>query len=305
MRLSFLTEAGHAVANDPLVLILGSGRAGTTTYMNLLRDGLNAACLWEPLRPASSPRATRVVPAHGYPRLRAGERDDELAAYLDDLVARRALTRWSASRTSLTELRTRPALVVKEVRANRMAGWLQQRYPEAHLRVLLRHPLMVVDSMMRAPHGWSEMSWDLLVPPAADALGCRAAELATRADPRELHLFAVWLADTARVLGDLRAGERTVVDFYESLRSESAETVRRAAAGLSGFDEAAALRAIARPSDTASDQLDLSRPERLPDTDPAVVLRVQDLLDRFGVACYVATTTRPVPEALPKELHTP
>lgn len=303
IRLSALSRTRSRHTNDPLVLLLGTGRGGTTATMNMLRAGLGAACLWEPLRPESSRRAARLTPPHQYPQLARGQRDDGMAEYMDDVIARRSVSRWSTSRSSLSELRTRPALVIKEVRANRMAGWLQERYPDAYMRVLLRHPLPVVNSMLRAPLGWSEMSWDLLVPPAAEALGCEARELASPSDPRELHMFAVWIADTVRVLQDLVADNRTALDFYESLRSEPTRTIRRAGSGLSGFDETAALSAVSTPSDTASAQLDLGRTEQLPTVAPAVVTRIRELLDQFGVRCYDPGDIRPRPEALPHGLR--
>lgn len=305
VRLNTLARMIPSRRNDPLVFVLGTGRGGTTTYMNMLRDGLGAACLWEPLRPGSSRRAARAVPPHEYPRLKAGQRDEVLASYLDDLVERRTVSRWSASHTSLTDLLSRPALVVKEVRANRMVGWIQERYPDAHLRVLMRHPIAVVSSMLRAGRGWSEMSWDLLVPPAADALGCRVDELALPTDPRELHMFAVWLADTVCVLRELTTGGRTSVEFYESLRAEPLDAVRRATAAYRSFDESAAIQAISTPSDTASEHLNLDQTAPLPDLEAPVTDRIQTLLARFGVGCYSTVHSCPAPEALPGGLYTP
>ena len=135
------------------LFILGSGRSGTSAIMEAFATGLSATAIFDPLHRSTSRWAKQVVPDHGYPRLHPCDASPEMRDYLDAVLSMRKVSRWSLAHTSMRTVRDTDALVVKEVRANRMAGWLQRQYPDIPVIVVVRHPLSVVESMLRNAQG--------------------------------------------------------------------------------------------------------------------------------------------------------
>jgi hypothetical protein len=246
-----LTESHWAPRSlDASVVLLGSGRSGTTALMEAFSAGLSGYPIFEPLRPGTHPSLAEAVPSHGYPRLRPGDDDPALEAFVGDVLRGHRLSRWSTCHAQLRDLRGARALVVKEVRANRMAGWLRARFPEVPCRLVVRHPVSVVNSMLEAPYGWSRMEYDELVPAAAEALGW--SDVPSPHDSRAAWLALVWAADTRLALDELDEPSLAASVFHEQLRSDPAEGLRTLSAGLPGFDVDAALASYEAPSRTAS-----------------------------------------------------
>jgi hypothetical protein len=285
--------------NQQQVLVVGSGRGGTTAVQEAVTRGLSAASIWEPLRPESSASARRVVPPHGYPLLRAGHAEPALRQYLEEVLSGRRLSRWSTSRSSVREIRSAPALVTKEVRANRILGWFLHEFPDVPVIAVVRHPLAVVQSMMRAPRGWSEMPWEWLVPPAAAALRVEPRDLATPDESPALWLFAVWLADTIGLAEAIGHPNLTVImleDLYVNAVSALA-----ALRSLPGFDESKAAAGTSAPSSTASETFVAHKTLRKPgpELSDSVRVRVGDLLAEFGLRLYSVDSAMPRSQAWP------
>lgn len=195
------------------ILLLGTGRGGTTLLMDALAQGFSAVPIFEPMAPHATWQNRLRLPDHGYVRLGPDDQHSHLRRIFKQALAGRLWNRWTLGHSTVRDARQSKRVVVKEVRANRMVGWLQTSFPEAHLVVLIRNPVSVVDSMMRAPHGWSRMSWSQVVPPAAQALGLSVGDLPGPRASKALWLASLWIADTRLAL--LESGPTTSVIAFE------------------------------------------------------------------------------------------
>jgi len=234
------------------VLVLGTGRGGTTLVMNALAQGMDASVLFEPFRPESSRRARQLVPSHGYLRCVANDCEGERSDYLRAVLRGREHTRWSTNQTDRWRMRQSTALVVKEVRLNRCTGWIDAVDPDLPIRAVVRHPVRVIASMLSARGGWSDMSYEDLVPPAADALSITAHDMASPDDSRAVWLACLWLADTVCLLRELREDHLNSSVLYEDVLRDGSSAMTTLAEGLGPFDHLKALDSLKRPSATAS-----------------------------------------------------
>ena len=138
------------------------------------------------------------------------------------------------------------------------------------------------------------MPYEWLVPPAADALGCPAADLGGPREDPALLMSAVWIADTTCIAKEFHDDAGRMIS-YEELRANPESTICRAASGLAGFDYEKAASSFASPSFTASprfSQWAQSKPPAHSIASP-VVHRIQGLLRDFGIVAYEMDKTMP------------
>lgn len=269
------------------MLVLGTGRGGTTAVMEAAAAGWNAPAVFEPLNPSASRAARRALPEHGMPFLRAGDAAPQLRSYFARCLQGRALSHWSVRYTQAVHVFRSPRVIVKEIRANRMVGWIHEQFPDLDVVVVFKHPLNVVDSMLRAPWGWAQASWDELVPPAAEALGVAPESLCTPNDDRALWCMCVWLADTVAVLRDADPA-RTSFITAEALTLDPRAALRTAFAAFDEFDFAGAERSLQRPSALASGGYTLPRQPKLPTREfaPEMLDRMSSWLAEYSIDLY-------------------
>jgi hypothetical protein len=130
--------------HDPrqTVFVVGSGRGGTTWLAELLARMVQGRLVFEPFHPERSPfrDVVRLFPSV----------DEELPAF-EEVVGRVFAGRargWQFDRPRPVRLATRR--VVKDVHAMNTLPWMRARFPDTPAILVLRHPLAVAASRLRA-----------------------------------------------------------------------------------------------------------------------------------------------------------
>lgn len=172
------------------IAITGSPRSGTTWLAGLVNSIPGSSILFEPLHLDRVPEAreagfkwrTFVPPGTDWEE---GERF--LAKVFRGQVLNRSTTRevGHIGRTS--------TWIVKFVRANRMLGWIIERFPIRRPILLLRHPCAVVASTLR--QNW----WETIGPPPEEEFIARRPEFAdvmAKLRTPEEFVAAIWAIDT-------------------------------------------------------------------------------------------------------------
>jgi hypothetical protein len=158
------------------ILLLGSGRSGTTWILDALASANGLRTIFEPLNPEPLPKAKPFANRYFDPH----DSHPELKAYLDQVFYGAFSSIWtnyryskgalSPARYPITStgdayllvarykrflarfLRYQPRRfsrrIVKFIRANLMIGWLRTQY-KAGMMLVLRHPAAVVSSKMQ------------------------------------------------------------------------------------------------------------------------------------------------------------
>jgi len=131
--------------HDPArgVVVMGSGRSGTTWLAELLAQGLRARLVYEPFHPWQT--AARGEPAPLFPWPDAHEHG--FRAYVDALLAGRVRARRLERPRPVRLPRSR---VLKDVHAMNVLPWMRTHFPALPLVLLLRHPFAVSASRLRA-----------------------------------------------------------------------------------------------------------------------------------------------------------
>ena len=245
---------------DKTLMLVGSGRSGSTWLGEILVEIFACRMIFEPLHRHRVPLA-RAVP-WGY-FAEPGDSDPDLAAVMGRIVSGR-VRGWA---TDIYNTRRFPRRrLVKDIRATNLLPWLHARFPEVPIVYLLRHPV---------PAAWSatELGWD---PSLGEFLGQRRLVDGPLAPWREViaghdaggdifesHVLR-WCLENVVPIGWLAPGSVHVV-FYEDLVEDPAGELGRLArylerftAGGWAFDPATPL-ALDRRS-----QADWRRPPALP-----------------------------------------
>ena len=164
-------------------IVVGFGRSGTTWVQDVVAESNDLRAVFEPLHPA-------LVRNAGLTYLDYREPDDEdpdLRAYLERYISGDFHSLWADYRFVPTSLWFRPhenlsvdslrrvfrsqrravrnvlsyrkqrrfaGRVVKLVRASMMLSWLQRTF-NARMVYIVRHPVAVVMSKLRAPYAWN------------------------------------------------------------------------------------------------------------------------------------------------------
>jgi hypothetical protein len=165
------------------ILLLGSGRSGTTWILDALASANGLRTIFEPLNPVPLPRAKPFANKYFGPH----DHHPELKAYMDQVLYGAFSSTWTNYRYSKGALsparhpisssgdayllaarykrffarflRYQPRRfsrrIVKFIRANLMIGWLRTHY-QAGMLLVLRHPAAVISSkMQRGGRFWS------------------------------------------------------------------------------------------------------------------------------------------------------
>jgi len=164
------------MGGEPVRLILGSGRSGTTWIQDSLANANDLRPVFEPLKSVSS-----KVPQFEYAFLDKQHQSPELKSFLSDVfngqfrsfwtdyrvppqkvlprwehfsswgkvkAYRRFVARFLANYRSMSGNLDRSGILVKFIRANLMLTWLQANF-NARIVLVLRHPGAVIESQLR------------------------------------------------------------------------------------------------------------------------------------------------------------
>ena len=271
-----------AFGQVPVVLV-GSGRSGTTWVLDTIAEANGMNCIFEPLHPILGGAAQRFSNRY----LVATDSEPELARFIGSILrgqhpgfwtryrerprrlypslevvssvsaAKHWVKRWQyvlQHHRRFRMMRGRP-LIVKFIRANLMLGWIKANFPCRILHVL-RHPLAVIESKMRL---W-EQDWDPNGPLQSylsdprltadldadwDAVRSAAASSAAAAHA------AIWCIEN---LIPLRQAPNLglVTTFYECLASEEAAAEWVRVISCLGLERMPSRASLTRPSQQAS-----------------------------------------------------
>ena len=200
------------------VLLLGSARSGTTWLGEVLNRDRDFRVLFEPLRPGAVPQ---LAPFERIRYLRGDDRDRARVAAMTALLSGRIRNPWIDHTTSTLLPRRR---LLKEIRANALAHWLSECFPESPLILMVRHPLDVVAS--RHQLGWKDHLAEFMADTTLveDHLAPQRAMLVGLDDPL-VRSVAAWAIETVVPLRLL--GPSACVTFYEVLRDTGETELQR------------------------------------------------------------------------------
>ncbi len=234
------------------VVILGTGRSGTTLLLQLIASSPRTLPVYEPFRPSEDPAVSRHSPPSG--GFVEGPPDDAMARQIADLwseiLSGRRLTWWSASQASPRQVWSADAVAVKEIRVNRMATWIVEEFPDLRVVAIVRHPCAVVASMRSSPGIWNEWTYEQIVGPIRRAHPDRDIDRILDGSGRSGWLAAFWATDTLALL-HAAACPRLHVLAYEHLITRPALVVRELEAHL-GVELPGAWSRLKEPSATAN-----------------------------------------------------
>ncbi len=237
--------------HDPnhTLLLVGSGRSGTTWLAEILVDALGARLVFEPLRTQSVPWTWPVSRGH---YLGADDDADEaVAAVLDRILSGRIRNRFT---DKYNKARLVSRRVVKEVRATNLLPWIVRRYPRTPVVYLLRHPV---------PTAWSvsELGWPEQLEPLLSQQSLMQGPLkpfqslideAAASTDRFHRVVLQWCLENFVPIHQLDA-RRVHVVFYEQMVDDPGGELERLRSYLLSFGpdwdaETASVKSVARPS---------------------------------------------------------
>lgn len=317
---------------EPLRLIAGSGRSGTTWVLDALAKANKVRPLFEPLHPTNS----KIGRSLSYTYL-TGEADcKELRAFLLAVTNNTFRSLWSSYRIvphslmpsyrhlySLAALKTLlrkwlllaravreyreqerwSPVLMKCIRANLMLDWIRANFP-ARIVLLMRHPCAVVESQLRFSETWDP--YPVLARYTANAaltngpLHDRSSILARKLSRAEA-LAAIWCIENFVPASQAAANDYQVI-FYEELLERPDQEWLRLAEGLSlNIVPAAGLRQI--PSQQAAVRLlkrelvDKSYPYSYANWREQLstedLRQIAAVLEAFGIDFYSVSEARP------------
>ncbi|HXQ43776.1 MAG TPA: sulfotransferase [Acidimicrobiales bacterium] len=238
--------------HDPsrTLLLVGSGRSGTTWLAEILVDALGARLVFEPLRTQSVPWTWPVRRGH---YLRPDDDSDQaVAEVLDRVLSGRIRNRFT---DKYNRVRFPSRRVVKEVRATNLLPWIIRRYPRTPVVYLLRHPVPTAWSVSEL--GWPDQLEPLLsqeslmqgpLKPFQSLIGEAAAS------PDTFHRIVLqWCLENFVPVHELDA-RRVHVVFYEQMVDDPGGELERLRAYLLPFGtdhwhpQTDSATSVARPS---------------------------------------------------------
>lgn len=122
------------------ILIVGSGRSGTTWLANLINHKNQYRDVFEPFHPRHVPLAKNLPynlylrPADAHPEFDSVARPLLTGAYQNDWTNRNNRRRIANKR------------IVKEIRLHHSLKWIAAHFPQMPIILMLRHPLAVIES---------------------------------------------------------------------------------------------------------------------------------------------------------------
>jgi hypothetical protein len=284
--------------HDPgrTLLLVGSGRSGTTWVSEIFAAALHCRLVYEPLRTRSVPWTWPVRPGH---YLDAGDDSDPgLAVVVDRILTGRVRTAFT---DKYNAVRLPDHRLVKEVRATNLLPWIVLRYPRTPVVLLLRHPVPTAWSVVQL--GWpGKLDQFLDQAPLLDGplepFRSLIADAAGSPDP--FHRMVLQWCPT----GLLGAGQAHVV-FYENMVDDPWAELERLRLYLGRFGSAgwnvrrASVTSLQKPSGSMKRGTDVtSGPRRLDDwVDQIPADRVEGalaLVAGFGLDRLYGRSSRPL-----------
>ncbi len=206
------------------VLLLGTGRSGTTWLASMLAGSFRHRLLFEPFQPHQVPGAEVIADRHFDPARITPEVIDFCDRALNDRIDSEWIACNSNRRLRMHRWRFWPRVrVCKSVRTNLfLEGYRALFGDQLPIVVLVRHPGVVVESFLRVDFPWACDLSVLLAPnrleQLEDALRLPLNRLLSLADTKAGALTLRWIVENAWLLkNEPGAGVHRVL--YEDLRA--------------------------------------------------------------------------------------
>lgn len=208
------------------MLVVGTGRSGTTWLAELLNSSGDYQVVFEPFsrRPGHNPVWHDAVVRNPY--LRPGarfERHDVVRTILLGGVSNEWVDRLGGDRAS-------PRVLTKDIRLAFMVGWIQRSFPELRIVYIVRDPRSVAYSA--AEHGWGEIGLGTYLRRRLmidDHLTPAQLSTVRAADGLFAKSLAKWAIENQVILRTLRPGPRATSIYYERLATDPQSELDRLA----------------------------------------------------------------------------
>ena len=223
------------------VLLVGSGRSGTSWVPDVLNHDHSYRYLYEPFHSMHVPMARGWLPRQ---YLRPDDDDPAQLALARAILSGRIRNGYADAYNRCVVVKRR---LVKDTRLQLSLGWFRAHFPGMPMIYLMRHPAAVVNSRMQLERN-SDLEKHFLSQPelVQDHLAPFVSAMRGAKDDFERHAF-IWCIENYVPLRTLRPGDVHFV-FYENVcvdpRTELEQL--RSFVGLP-FDERA-LDAVSKPS---------------------------------------------------------
>lgn len=125
------------------ILIAGTARSGTTWLAEIIASQVACRIMFEPFH-SIKVKAFRTFEYFQY--VRPATENAQLYAYCDTVLRGRIRHPWIDREAAILRPDYR---LIKEIRANLFLKWMQQRFPQAPLLFIIRHPCAVVLSRLQ------------------------------------------------------------------------------------------------------------------------------------------------------------
>jgi hypothetical protein len=223
------------------VLLVGSGRSGTSWVPEVINHDHRYRYLYEPFHSKHVPIARHWLPRQ---YLRP---DDADPRYLD--VAARILS--GRIRNAYADAYNKCVLahqrLVKDTRLQLALGWIRHHFPGMPMIYLMRHPCAVVNSRMQLGRD-CDLERQFFSQPAlmADHLEPFRAPMERAVDDFERHVY-IWCVENYVPMRQLRAGDAHLI-FYEDVCTAAERELEKLMTYLGSAFDRRALRSVEKPS---------------------------------------------------------
>jgi len=223
------------------VLLVGSGRSGTSWVPDVINFDHRYRYLYEPFH------SKHVPIARGWLARQYLRPDAEDPARLE--LARRIFTgrlrnAYADAYNKCVVTRKR---LIKDTRLQLALGWIRRNFPQMPMIYLMRHPCAVVNSRMQLGRD-CDLARHFFSQPAlmADHLEPFRAAMEAAADDFEKHVY-IWCVENYVPMRQLGKRDAHLI-FYEHVCTDPRAEIERLGAFLGGGLDERALEAVEKPS---------------------------------------------------------
>jgi hypothetical protein len=262
------------------VLLAGCARSGSTWVSDLINYDNGYRYVFEPFR---NDRAELCRIFEGRQYLPPDADEPRFRHAVEQILTGRLRQRWSDKHNAKLIARRR---LIKAIRANLMLKWIRVQFPDLRIVLLLRQPLAVASSKLKLR--WPADLETFRRQPALleRHLAPFADLLAEDLSPLEEQVL-FWCVEHYVPLRELAPGDAEIF-FYERFCTEPEREIARLFAYLGRGSADRAMRVLARPSSTTTDQAAISTGESLTHAWQRHVTAEQEaggraILERFGL----------------------
>jgi hypothetical protein len=194
------------------VVLAGKGRSGTTWMANVINHKKDYRLIFEPFHPWQMPMCQHLGPRK---YVHPDSKDPSFLQLVDSVLRGNVRSEWTDHTYSDNSRRLYRKRLIKTIRATLFLKWLHINFRQVPIVLALRHPLAVVNSIMKQgwnPHLSALMRQETLV---RDFLLPFVDSINNAGDAFEEHIFS-WCIEYYVVFKQFRAGEIHLL-FYENL----------------------------------------------------------------------------------------